>query len=511
MSSLSIFLTNAFGLQSKFGELQHALRQQTVDIAIVTETKLTAEKMSPAETLIPGYCPAVRKDRTAHGGGVAVWLKAGLCFRHLDTVPCHDFEVIWLLIETCDHHKIVFCALYRSGSSSESDISLIEYLEETLLAVRHLGDYVLITGDFNVHNTAWLGSTKTTVAGEALEDLCASHYLTQHVSEPTRKNNTLDLVISDLPGAASVTTGPPLGRSDHVTILTEFKTVRPRKEQPALRIVWQYARADWGRMRAHLSRINWPTVLSNDPDAACEALTGIVRDAMSQFIPSKTIKVMATDPVWWTPACQQAVHLKQQAWRVWRQDPDSLQQKETFLASVTHCVHVLQHAQRQCKERASRKLSSGSLQDKQWWTATKRAAGVSRQSDIPVLVDRSGHEHTTAREKAECFAQYFAMKCSLGSNDFSASDHLPAMQLDATAPQITAIHFRPANVRRQLAALNPHKATGPDGISARVLKECHRELAEPAARLFSCCFRAGVQPASWKLAHVSPIHKKSSK
>ena len=220
---------------------------------------------------------------------------------------------------------------------------------------------------------------------------------------------------------------------------------------------------------------------------------------------------MATDPVWWTPACQQAVHLKQQAWRVWRQDPDSLQQKETFLASVTHCVHVLQHAQQQCKERASRKLSSGSLQDKQWWTAIKRAAGVSRQSDIPVLVDRSGHEHTTAREKAGCFAQYFAMKCSLGSNDFSASDQLPTMQLDASAPQITAIHFRPANVRRQLAALNPHKATGPDGISARVLKECHRELAEPAACLFSCCFKAGVQPTSWKLAHVSPIHKKSSK
>ena len=93
----------------------------------------------------------------------------------------------------------------------------------------------------------------------------------------------------------------------------------------------------------------------------------------------------------------------------------------------------------------------------------------------------------------------------------TASDQLPAMQLDAAAPQITAIHFRPANVRRQLTALNPHKATGPDGISARVLKECHRELAEPAARLFSCCFRAGVQPASWKLAHVSFIHKKSSK
>ena len=209
MSSPSIFLTNAFGLQSKFGELQHALRKQTVEIAIVTEAKLTAEKMSPAETIIPRYWSAVRKDRTANGGGVAVWLKQVCAFVTL--TPCHVMTLMssGFLLKR-DHHKIVFCALYRSGSSSESDISLFEYLEKTLLAVRHLRDYVMITGDFNVHNTAWLGSTKTTVAGEALEDLCASHYLTQHISEPTRKNNTLDLDISNLPGAESVTTGPTL-------------------------------------------------------------------------------------------------------------------------------------------------------------------------------------------------------------------------------------------------------------------------------------------------------------
>ena len=55
------------------------------------------------------------------------------------------------------------------------------------------------------------------------------------------------------------------------------------------------------------------------------------------------------------------------------------------------------------------------------------------------------------------------------------------------------------------------KATGPDDIPAAVLKECCTELSSPLAKVFTMCFRAGVQPSFWKLAHVVPIHKKSPK
>ena len=33
----------------------------------------------------------------------------------------------------------------------------------------------------------------------------------------------------------------------------------------------------------------------------------------------------------------------------------------------------------------------------------------------------------------------------------------------------------------------------------------------PLTKLFSLCYRQGVQPAQWKLAHVVPVHKKASK
>ena len=81
---LKILLTNAFGIMSKLGDFQHSLHQHKPDIAIVTETKVKPEKASQTDLTFPGYCPPVRRDRTAHGGGVAIWVKTGISFKELD-------------------------------------------------------------------------------------------------------------------------------------------------------------------------------------------------------------------------------------------------------------------------------------------------------------------------------------------------------------------------------------------------------------------------------------------
>ena len=43
--------------------------------------------MSQAETAIPGYGPPMQLDRTAQGGGVAVWVRKDLAAIELDMVP----------------------------------------------------------------------------------------------------------------------------------------------------------------------------------------------------------------------------------------------------------------------------------------------------------------------------------------------------------------------------------------------------------------------------------------
>ena len=151
------------------------------------------------------------------------------------------------------------------------------------------------------------------------------------------------------------------------------------------------------------------------------------------------------------------------------------------------------------------KLTSGNMSDKQWWSSVKRAAGVGCTSDLPTLTDEAGNDFATNLGKAECLAEYFAGKCTLGERDFQNDYDLPSVHFNYTS-RICNVCFCPSTVERILRHLDASKATGPDGISATVLKMCATELAAPLARLF---FTRGCQPTHWKIANAVPFTRKS--
>ena len=136
----------------------------------------------------------------------------------------------------------------------------------------------------------------------------------------------------------------------------------------------------------------------------------------------------------------------------------------------------------------------------------KRAGGLSRTSDIPVLKGADGQQCTTASSKADCFASFFAEKCSI-PNDLT-EDTLPPFP-PRTDAILSQIRFRA--VLKQLRCLEISKAYGPDTISCRVLKECASEPSKSLSRLFSSCLSHGYQPTAWKVAIVVPIHKRKAK
>ena len=125
--------------------------------------------------------------------------------------------------------------------------------------------------------------------------------------------------------------------------------------------------------------------------------------------------------------------------------------------------------------------------------------------DIPVLKEQ-GQVYTAAKEKAELLSHTFAKKCHLDN----ASDTAPEAQHD-TQHVLDNITFKAKDVKRTLRKLKPDKATGPDEVPTRILKECSAELARPLSCLFQLCFSNGMFPHQWKIAHVIPIHKRNSK
>jgi len=208
---------------------------------------------------------------------------------------------------------VIICAAYRSGSSAPNDIKLFEHLDQVIPQVRSQGSKLIVAGDFNVHNRLWLGSNKTTLAGEFAEDVCNLHGLTQHVSQPTRGDNILDLIMSDFPSNVKVSSQPPLGCSDHITLIADFPTL-PSVETPTSRTVWRYNQADWPRLCHHFRTFDWNSIFTNSPEESCRNVTATILAGMKRFIPSRLLVTRPSDPAWWSPECNNAVERKSQAW-----------------------------------------------------------------------------------------------------------------------------------------------------------------------------------------------------
>ena len=473
--SLRLLLTNAFSMYNKMDELQHTLKSLHVDIAVVTETKLSPDKASVAEVSIPGYYPPIRRDRTAQGGGVAIWLKEGMAYKQLDINS--ECETLWISVAAPSGIKFGICAAYRPGTSADSDCSIFTQLESDIDKARQSCSHIIVAGDFNAHNREWLGSPRTSAAGEAAEDMCCVHGLRQHVTSATRGENILDLVMSDVPGAVSTTTQPPLGRSDHAVVIADFQ-LTASVDQPTTRTVWRYQRADWPRLSAFLRTTDWDTIIGDDPNISCELLTMRITEGMQRFLPSKVFKTRPQDPIWWTPECSAAVDRKRNAWRKFRDDPRNGALQCTYKLASLDSTRCLARAKAKHLDHVKQRLRTGSLQDREWWSVIKRVGGHGRDSSIPVLVDPDGMECTKSHDKANVIGKYFAQKCSLDDDFAEQSGPFPHVR-QRTANTLATVHFRQATVRRTLRALNSSKATGPDAVPARVLRKCADSLALP--------------------------------
>jgi len=150
-------------------------------------------------------------------------------------------------------------------------------------------------------------------------------------------------------------------------------------------------------------------------------------------------------------------------------------------------------------------LADNSLSSKKWWGIVNSLSGKSGFTDIPVIEHR-GTTHISASSKANIFCQTFAEKCTLPD----ASVHsLPQCQQPTSS--FANVHFKPKDIRNILRNLDPAKATGPDEIPTKVLRECAAELASPLSRLFQILFSHCLFPKQWKNARVIPKHKRDSK
>ena len=78
-------------------------------------------------------------------------------------------------------------------------------------------------------------------------------------------------------------------------------------------------------------------------------------------------------------------------------------------------------------------------------------------------------------------------------------------------PFMQDIEFTTQGVAKLLSNLKPNKASGPDKIAARFLKEMASALAPSLTLIFKASLAQGILPNDWKKAFIIPVYKKGDR
>ncbi|PKU40317.1 rna-directed dna polymerase from mobile element jockey-like [Limosa lapponica baueri] len=131
------------------------------------------------------------------------------------------------------------------------------------------------------------------------------------------------------------------------------------------------------------------------------------------------------------------------------------------------------------------------------------------QENLHPLLNVGGNIVTKDEEKAEVLNAFFASVFSSGVG-CPPSTQSPELA-DRGGEQNEALIIQREVVRDLLQHLDINKSMGTDGIHRRVLRELAEVLAEPLSIIYQQSWQTGKVPADWRLANVTPIHKKGQK
>ena len=109
--------------------------------------------------------------------------------------------------------------------------------------------------------------------------------------------------------------------------------------------------------------------------------------------------------------------------------------------------------------------------------------------------------YSDEHDKANILNDYFQSQSFLNDNDV----HLPAILPTSVISDLNSTILKTDEVKSVLKILPVGKATGPNGLSNRIIRELSQELSTPYCSFFNQSLCTGLLPSSYKEAEVCPV------
>ncbi len=426
------------------------------NILCLTETWLTPTVPDTAVKPSDNFS-VLRMDRTAEAGKTK---GGGVCFM-INKKWC-DPRNISILSHSCSphlEHLSIICRPFYLPREFTLIIVTAVYIPpqaDTSLALSKLHDelrgYInkhpdaasIIAGDFNKAN---------------LRKVMPNFH--QHISCPTRGQNTLDHCYTQFKNAYKARSLPAFGKSDHAAIfLTPEYKQRIVQKPPVEREVTRWSSHSEAMLQASLDDVDWDMFRASSADVSefTDVAVSFINTLTDQATETVTIRTFSNQKPWVDRSIRDAVNHRTAAYNAGLLSGNMSDYK-------TSC-YALRRAVRAAKLRYRERIESHfQLNDsRHMWQGLKTICSSGNNSSAEVRAD------PLLAEELNTF--YGRFECNGG-----ATLPISASASSRQSSDVYAITFSEDDVRRELKRVNIRKAAGPDGITGRVLRSCADQLA----------------------------------
>ena len=461
------------------------------DIITVSETWLD-QSISSSTITIPGYQEPIRHDRNRHGGGVAMYFKNSVPFTERTDLVLPNVEATWAEINL-NNKKVLLGCFYIHPRFQEWN--LVELcIEQALQSCQNL----IIIGDFNEN---LLDPRKC----KNIHSILNTYNLNQLIDKPTRvtpySSSLIDLILtSDSLNCIDKGVIEPFC-SDHCAVYftTNFvKTTIPSYK----RKIWLYDRGDYQVYRDKLENADWD--FDNlSIDEKINKVNSNIFEAAEFAIPNKEVTIRPKDQPWMHNDVRKAMRKRGRLHKIAKRT-NHPQHWANFRTARNHVNKLIHDSKLNYFKKLAGNLQQGNLSERNWWKIAKKFISSGKDDHIPSLIKDNIH-FSTPNEKANLLNQYFCAQSNVDDSNASLPPYVPPRS------SLDDIVITDQDVLDVLKLINTTKASGPDFIHGKLLKEGADILCKHLSKIFNSSLSTSYFPDIWKIANVVPIFKKGDK
>ena len=392
--------------------------------------------------------------------------------------------------------------MYRPPN--DSDLACVHNLYICLNKIKTAGFInICLMGDLNLPNintNTGLPSNNNNNS-ELYYNIFQEFGLTHKMHAPTHQNgNTLDFILTTFPEKfKKVYAEHSSIDSDHFMVNFSLNLEHKLPNAPP-RFVLNYNKANWSGLKDDIykSNLNHSIQDCKDINVCCSYWTDTITKFVNKHIPKIKTKNSNTPP-WIDGDVLNLSNRKETARR--RANKVNTDQSWTKYKKLRNKLKSLTKS----KYLNYINTISNSLvnNSKRFWGVIKNKT---KSRFIPESIFHNNTSSTNPVDKANIFNNFFYSNFTPRENGST----FPASNVFQN-PELSEIELTVAEVRLSLESIDISKATGPDQLSGRILKECAAQLAPSLTTLFNKSLQLGIVPDLWKSANVAPVHKKNDK